>query len=101
MLAFNQSVFGRVLQSSIINPGIVEIFKDLDLSDSSEKNEMLLTTKQREAREYAYKNVLSLITHEYISRLKNVIFREKSLNTSYIHSEISNLINSLNKKIDS
>lgn len=100
-LAFNQSVFGRVLESSIINPGIVEIFKDLDLSDSSEKNEMLLTTKQREAREYAYKNVLSLITREYISRLKNVIFREKALNTSYIHSEISNLINSLNNKIDS
>ncbi|MBZ4299531.1 XRE family transcriptional regulator, partial [Streptococcus pneumoniae] len=61
----------------------------------------LLLSKQREAREYAYNNVLTMITNEYITRLINVIEREQALNTSYVHSEISNLINSLNNKIDS
>ncbi|HER5558462.1 TPA: helix-turn-helix transcriptional regulator [Streptococcus pyogenes] len=100
-LAFNQGVFGRVLQSSIINPGIVEIFNGLDLSDSSKTNEALLVSKQREAREYAKNNVLTLITNEYISRLINVIEREQVYSSTYVHSEISNLINSLNNKIDS
>ncbi|CAG5421223.1 DNA-binding phage protein [Streptococcus pneumoniae] len=100
-IAFDQGVLGRVLQSSIINPGIVEIFNGLDLSDISKNNEALLLSKQREAREYAYNNVLTMITNEYITRLINVIEREQALNTSYVHSEISNLINSLNNKIDS
>lgn len=100
-IAFDQGVLGRVLQSSIITPGIVEIFNGLDLSDISKNNEALLLSKQREAREYAYNNVLTMITNEYITRLINVIEREQALNTSYVHSEISNLINSLNNKIDS
>ncbi len=97
---FDNALYSRIQQSPIINPEIQTLSKDIDFLDDSEENLALIVSKISEAKINGRDNILTMITNTYIDKIKKSI-KTGAYKSNSSQSDVINLINCLNNKIES